>query len=207
MDALEPHISAKTFEFHWGKHHRTYVDNLNKQIPGTGLEGKTLEEVVVASWNGGKPTPLFNNAAQIWNHDFFWASMKPNGGGEPTGKLAEAIKATFGSYDNFKTEFKNACLTQFGSGWAWLALKDGKLQIVKTGNAELPVTAGFTPLLTIDVWEHAYYIDYQNRRADFAGKGGWRGSRNMFSRSSLFSNTPALCFFGDEEGGERGKKR
>ena len=150
LDALEPHMSKTTLEFHWGKHHRTYLDNMNKLIAGTPLDAaKTLEEVVVASWNSGKPTPVFNNAAQVWNHDFFWESMKPNGGGAPSGKLGEAITSTFGSYDKFKEEFKTACLTQFGSGWAWLVInKEKKLQIVKTPNAELPVTAGLTPILT-----------------------------------------------------------
>eukprot|EP00878_Enallax_costatus_P000589 GHUV01000687.1.p1 GENE.GHUV01000687.1~~GHUV01000687.1.p1 ORF type:complete len:232 (+),score=89.62 GHUV01000687.1:123-818(+) len=168
LDALEPHMSKQTLEFHWGKHHRAYVDNMNKQTAGTELEGKSLEEVVLASWNGGNPTPVFNNAAQVWNHTFFWESMKPNGGGEPTGKLADAIKSSFGSFDEFKTQFKNAGATQFGSGWAWLvADKSGKLSIEKTPNAVTPVVEGKTPILTMDVWEHAYYLDVQNRRPDY----------------------------------------
>lgn len=168
LDALEPHMSKSTLEFHWGKHHRTYVDNLNKQTAGTDLEGKTLEEIVVASWNKGSPTPAFNNAAQIWNHTFFWESMKAGGGGAPSGKLADAIKASFGSFDEFKAQFKTAGLTQFGSGWAWLvADKSGKLSIEKTPNAVNPVVDGKSPILTVDVWEHAYYIDFQNRRPDF----------------------------------------
>ncbi|KAG2501256.1 hypothetical protein HYH03_001063 [Edaphochlamys debaryana] len=168
LDALEPHMSKQTLEFHWGKHHRTYVDNMNKQIAGTPLEGKSLEEIVVASWNNGTPSPVFNNAAQVWNHTFFWESMKPNGGGAPTGALADAIARDFGSFDKFKDEFKQAGLTQFGSGWAWLnADKAGKLSISKSPNAVNPVVEGKTPILTIDVWEHAYYIDVQNRRADF----------------------------------------
>jgi len=168
LDALEPHMSKSTLEFHWGKHHRAYVDNGNKLIAGTPLEGKSLEEIVLASWNNGKPTPVFNNAAQVWNHTFFWESMKPNGGGKPSGDLAKAIDSAFGSFDNFCTEFKAAGATQFGSGWAWLVVnKDKKLQIVKTPNAEVPVTQGLTPILTMDVWEHAYYLDVQNRRPDY----------------------------------------
>ncbi|KAI8470047.1 MAG: chloroplast Fe superoxide dismutase 1 precursor [Monoraphidium minutum] len=168
LDALEPHMSKQTMEFHWGKHHRAYVDNMNKQIAGTDLEGKSLEEIVGASWNKGSPTPVFNNAAQVWNHTFFWESMKPNGGGAPTGKLADAINASFGSLDEFKTQFKAAGATQFGSGWAWLcADKSGKLSIDKTPNAVTPVVEGKTPILTMDVWEHAYYLDFQNRRPDF----------------------------------------
>lgn len=168
LDALEPHMSKQTLEFHWGKHHRAYVDNMNKQIAGSNLEGKSLEEVVVSSWNGGNPTPVFNNAAQVWNHTFFWENMKPNGGGAPTGKLAEAITRDFGSLDNFKTEFKQAGATQFGSGWAWLNTdKAGKLSISKTPNAVNPVVDGKSPILTMDVWEHAYYIDVQNRRPDY----------------------------------------
>ena len=168
LDALEPTMSKSTLEFHWGKHHRAYLDNMNKQIAGTPLEGKSLEEVVVASWNNGTPTPVFNNAAQVWNHTFFWESMKPNGGGAPTGKLAEAIARDFGSYDKFKDEFKQAGMTQFGSGWAWLnADKAGKLSLSKSPNAVNPVVEGKSPILTCDVWEHAYYLDFQNRRPDF----------------------------------------
>lgn len=168
LDALAPHMSKDTLEYHWGKHHRAYVDNMNKQIAGSDLENKTLEEIVLASWNGGSPTPVFNNAAQVWNHTFFWESMKPNGGGAPTGKLADAINASFGSLDEFKTQFKAAGATQFGSGWAWLvADKAGKLTIEKTPNAVTPVVEGKTPILTMDVWEHAYYLDFQNRRPDF----------------------------------------
>jgi len=168
LDALEPHMSKQTLEYHWGKHHRAYVDNMNKQIAGTDLEGKSLEEIVLASWNKGSPTPVFNNAAQVWNHTFFWESIKPNGGGEPKGKLADAIQASFGSFDEFKTQFKAAGATQFGSGWAWLvADKSGKLSIEKTPNAVNPVVEGKTPILTMDVWEHAYYLDVQNRRPDY----------------------------------------
>ncbi|GAX80698.1 hypothetical protein CEUSTIGMA_g8133.t1 [Chlamydomonas eustigma] len=168
-DAFEPLLSKESFDFHYGKHHRAYVDNLNKQIAGTEWETKTLEEIVVGSWANGTPTPAFNNAAQIWNHTFFWEGMTPtNGGGAPTGTLAEAITRDFGSFDNFKNEFKTAGMTQFGSGWAWLVSDStGKLSISKTPNAVLPVVEGKTALLTCDVWEHAYYIDYRNRRPDF----------------------------------------
>jgi Fe-Mn family superoxide dismutase len=166
--ALAPVISAQTISFHYGKHHKAYVDNLNKLVPGTDLEGKTLEEIIVAT--AGKPdrAGIFNNAAQIWNHTFYWNCLKPNGGGAPTGELAKKIDAAFGSYDNFKKEFANAALTQFGSGWAWLVVEAGAVKLAKTGNAEVPFTKGQTPLLTIDVWEHAYYLDYQNRRGDYA---------------------------------------
>ncbi len=166
-NALAPLISAQTIGFHYGKHHKTYVDNLNKLVPGTEFEGKTLEQIVNAT--AGKPDKagVFNNAAQVWNHTFYWNCLKPKGGGLPKGDLAAKIDAAFGSYDNFKKEFANAGLTQFGSGWAWLVADAGALKIVKTGNAEVPFTKGQTPLLTIDVWEHAYYLDYQNRRADY----------------------------------------
>ncbi|MEW5300053.1 MAG: hypothetical protein WDW38_002884 [Sanguina aurantia] len=168
LEALEPHMSKQTLEFHWGKHHRAYVDNLNKQIANSDMDSKTLEEIVIASWNGGAPTPAFNNAGQVWNHTFYWESMKPNGGGVPSGKVAEAITRDFGSFDNFKTEFKAAGATQFGSGWAWLNTdKAGKLSIGKTPNAVNPLVDGKSPILTADVWEHAYYLDVQNRRPDY----------------------------------------
>lgn len=168
LEALEPHMSKATLETHWGKHHRAYVDNLNKQIANSDWDKKSLEEIVVGSWSNGSPSPAFNNAAQVWNHTFFWESMKPNGGGSPTGKLAEAINRDFGSFDKFKEEFKQAGMTQFGSGWAWLnAAKDGKLSISKTPNAVNPVVEGKSPILTVDVWEHAYYIDVRNRRPDY----------------------------------------
>ncbi|MAD36655.1 superoxide dismutase [Tistrella sp.] len=165
--ALEPHISAQTFEFHHGKHHNTYVVNLNKLVEGTDLADASLEDIIVKSRGDAAKAGVFNNAAQGWNHTFFWNSMKPNGGGAPSGDLAKRIDADFGGLDKFKEAFKNAATTQFGSGWAWLVVKDGKLEVVKTGNAETPVGTGATPLLTIDVWEHAYYLDYQNRRPDF----------------------------------------
>ncbi|KAI9082856.1 hypothetical protein K1719_035186 [Acacia pycnantha] len=166
-NALEPVMSEKTFEFHWGKHHRAYVDNLNKQIAGTDLDGKSLEDVVVITYNKGDPLPPFNNAAQVWNHDFFWESMKPGGGGAPSGELLQLIERDFGSFQKFSDEFKAAAATQFGSGWAWLIFKDNKLAIAKTPNAVNPLVIEGYPLLTIDVWEHAYYLDFQNRRPDY----------------------------------------
>lgn len=167
-DALEPHMSANTFSFHHEKHHNTYVVNLNGLVEGTDLEGKSLEDIVAATAGNADKAGVFNNAAQVWNHTFFWHSMKPNGGGAPTGDLAAKIDADFGSFDAFKDAFKAAGATQFGSGWAWLVVGDGgKLEVVKTPNAETPLTQGKTPLLTCDVWEHAYYLDYQNRRPDF----------------------------------------
>ncbi|XP_054779345.1 superoxide dismutase [Fe], chloroplastic-like [Prosopis cineraria] len=167
MNALEPIMSERTFEFHWGKHHRAYVDNLNKQIEGTDLEGKSLEDIVVISYNKGDPLPTFNNAAQVWNHDFFWECMKPGGGGVPSGELLQLIERDFGSFQKFVDEFKAAAATQFGSGWAWLVYNDNKLAIVKTPNAVNPLVMDGYPLLTIDVWEHAYYLDFQNRRPDY----------------------------------------
>jgi Fe-Mn family superoxide dismutase len=161
--ALAPHISAETLEFHHGKHHQAYVTNLNKLVEGKPEASKTLEEVVLSSEGG-----VFNNAAQIWNHNFYWPSMKPNGGGAPAGDLADAVKRDFGSVDKLIEELSNAAATQFGSGWAWLVLgADKKLAVTKTGNADLPLKHGQKPLLTIDVWEHAYYIDYRNARPKY----------------------------------------
>lgn len=163
QDALEPHISANTLSFHYGKHHNAYVTNLNKLTLGTEFEAAALEDIIKKS-----SAAIFNNAAQVWNHTFYWHSMKPSGGGNPTGALAEQINSDFGSFDKFKEEFAAAATTQFGSGWAWLVLdKDGKLKITKTSNAETPITGSDKPLLTIDVWEHAYYLDFQNRRPDY----------------------------------------
>ncbi len=165
--ALEPHISAKTFDFHHGKHHKAYVDKANELVKGTPLEGMALEKAVIESRKQGVG-PLFNNIGQIYNHNLFWLSMTPNGGGTAPSPLLERINESFGSFDAFKEQFVAAGIGQFGSGWVWLALNaDGKLEIVKTANAETPLTDGKTPLLVCDVWEHAYYIDYQNRRADF----------------------------------------
>jgi Fe-Mn family superoxide dismutase len=167
-NALAPVISPNTIGFHYGKHHKTYVDNLNNLIKGTDLEGRSLEEVVMATAGKADKVPHFNNAAQIWNHDFYWKSMKANGGGLPTGKLADRINESFGSFEEFKKQLSATTVSQFGSGWGWLvADAAGKLKVVKTGNAEVPLTQGLKPLLTIDVWEHAYYLDHQNRRADY----------------------------------------
>ena len=166
-DALEPHITAHTLDYHHGKHHAAYVNNLNNLIKGTELAEKTLEEIIHASAGQDDKLSIFNNAAQVWNHTFYWHSMKPNGGGEPVGALAEKITQDFGSFEAFKTEFKAAGATQFGSGWAWLVLEDNKLKVTKTANAELPMIKGQKALLTCDVWEHAYYLDFQNRRPDY----------------------------------------
>jgi Fe-Mn family superoxide dismutase len=161
-DALAPYISAETLEYHHGKHHKAYVDNLNKLLDGKPEASKTLEEVILSS-DGG----VFNNAAQVWNHTFYWSSMKPNGGGAPTGELADAITRDFGSFEKFKEEFAAAGATQFGSGWAWLVIEGGKLKVTKTPNADLPMKHGQKALLTMDVWEHAYYIDYRNARPKY----------------------------------------
>jgi len=166
--ALAPHISEETLNFHYGKHHQAYVTNLNGLVAGTPLEKASLEEVIKDSAGDKAKAGIFNNSAQVWNHTFYWHSMSPDGGGKPKGKIAELIERDLGGYDNFVKEFKAAGATQFGSGWAWLSLKGGKLVISKTPNAETPLTeAGTTPLLTMDVWEHAYYLDYQNRRPDY----------------------------------------
>ncbi|MFN3361762.1 MAG: superoxide dismutase [Pseudanabaenaceae cyanobacterium] len=168
QNALEPHISANTLSFHHGKHHQGYVNNLNNLIKGTDLENKSLEEIIKATAGDPSKVAIFNNAAQVWNHTFYWHSMKPNGGGQPTGALAEKIKADFGSFEAFKEQFKAAGVGQFGSGWAWLVLENGTLKVTKTLNAENPLHQNQIPLLTMDVWEHAYYLDYQNRRPDYA---------------------------------------
>jgi Fe-Mn family superoxide dismutase len=167
-NALEPHYSAKTISFHYGKHHKAYVDNLNKLIAGTPLEGHGLESIIKESAGKADKAGVFNNAAQIWNHSFYWNSLKAGGGGAPPAALAKLIERDFGSLDALKKELATAATTQFGSGWAWLAEDKGKLVVTKTPNAELPMTKGQKALLTIDVWEHAYYLDYQNRRPDYA---------------------------------------
>lgn len=168
LDALAPYISAETMNYHYHKHHQTYIDNLNKLIKGTPFENMNLEEIIVKTAKDEKSQAIFNNAAQAWNHTFFWNSMTPNGGQLPPKELAEQIDRDFGSYENFKTEFKQAATTQFGSGWAWLVQdKNGKLSVMKTGNADNPLVYGLTPVITCDIWEHAYYLDYQNRRGDF----------------------------------------
>jgi superoxide dismutase, Fe-Mn family len=166
-DALEPVYSAKTISFHYGKHHKAYVDNLNKLISGTDLDTKGLEEIIGAVAGDPAKVGVFNNAAQVWNHTFFWKGMKPGGGGAPSDALAGAIDAAFGGYEKFVEAFKAAAVGRFGSGWTWLVSEDGALKIVSTPNAEMPVPPGQKALLTVDVWEHAYYLDYQNRRPDW----------------------------------------
>lgn len=166
-DALEPYIGAVTLGFHHGKHHQTYVTNTNNLIKGTDLENASLEAIIAAATNNAEKVGLFNNAAQVWNHTFYWSCMKKGGGGVPTGAIAAKINEDFGSYDAFAEAFKNAGLTQFGSGWAWLVLEDGKLKITKTANGDTPMAHGQKAILTVDVWEHAYYLDYQNKRADY----------------------------------------
>ena len=162
-DALAPHLSAETFDYHYSKHHQAYVTNLNNLVPGTAFEGKGLEEIVKTSSGG-----IYNNAAQVWNHTFFWNCMTPNGGGAPTGALADAINAKWGSFDEFKKAFQTSAVGNFGSGWTWLVKKaDGSVDIVNMGAAGTPLTTGDTALLCVDVWEHAYYIDYRNMRPKF----------------------------------------
>ncbi|MEP0073281.1 MAG: Fe-Mn family superoxide dismutase [Marinomonas sp.] len=168
-DALEPHMSVETLEFHYGKHHNTYVVKLNGLVPGSEYEGKSLEEIITSAPAG----PVFNNAAQIWNHTFFWNSLSPNGGGEPTGALADAINAKWGSFASFQEAFNDKAVNNFGSSWTWLVKNaDGSLDIINTSNAATPLTSDQTALLTVDLWEHAYYIDYRNVRPDYL-KGFW----------------------------------
>ncbi|MGA9340847.1 MAG: Fe-Mn family superoxide dismutase [Rhodanobacteraceae bacterium] len=162
-DALAPHISSETIDYHYGKHHQAYVDNLNKQIKGTEFENKSLEDIIKSASGG-----MFNNAAQTWNHTFYWNCLSPKGGGEPSGKLADSIKKSFGDFASFKDEFSKTATTTFGSGWAWLVKRpDGDLGLVSTANAGTPITGNDRPLLTCDVWEHAYYIDYRNARPKY----------------------------------------
>jgi Fe-Mn family superoxide dismutase len=168
-DALEPHISARTLEFHYGKHHKAYVDKTNAMIEGTALAKADLETIIKETAGKADQAGLFNNAAQAWNHAFYWQCMKPGGGGAPTGAILEKINSDLGGYEKFAEALKNAGATQFGSGWAWLVLRNEKIEIMKTANAETPLAEGLTPLLTVDVWEHAYYLDYQNRRPDYLG--------------------------------------
>ncbi|MDW7772215.1 MAG: superoxide dismutase [Desulfobulbaceae bacterium] len=166
-NALEPVITSRTIGFHYGKHHQTYVDNLNKLIAGTEYTDLTLEKIIASAAGQPEESAIFNNAAQIWNHTFYWKSMKAKGGGEPPAALKHKIEAAFGSVDACRKELAAMAVSQFGSGWAWLVLDGDKLKAVKTANADVPLTTGMKPLLTVDVWEHAYYMDYQNRRADY----------------------------------------
>ena len=165
--ALEPYISAKTLEFHHGKHHAGYVEKLNGLIKGTQLAEETLENIIKKTTKDASQSAIFNNAAQVWNHSFYWQCMKKGGGGIPSGAIADKLKADLGGYDKFVEEFKKTGLGQFGSGWAWLVLKEGKLEVMKTSNADTPIAHDVRPLLTVDVWEHAYYLDYQNKRGDY----------------------------------------
>jgi Fe-Mn family superoxide dismutase len=166
--ALAPVVSAKTIGLHYGKHHRTYVTKLNELVAGTPMADMPLERVILESANGKNPK-IFNNAAQAWNHTFFWNCLRPQGGGKPGSQIAQRIESDLGGFDAFKKNFAEAAVNTFGSGWAWLAMRDGKLEILSTSNADNPLTRGATPLLTIDVWEHAYYVDYENRRPEFVG--------------------------------------
>jgi Fe-Mn family superoxide dismutase len=166
-NALEPHVSERTMDFHYGRHHQAYVTNLNNLVKDSPLERQSLEEIIKATYKDSSKTGIFNNAAQVWNHTFFWHSMKPQGGGAPSGNVAAAINKDCGGLDKFKEQFKAAAVGQFGSGWAWLVAERGQLKIVPTPNAVNPLAEGQTALLTCDVWEHAYYLDYQNRRPDF----------------------------------------
>jgi len=166
-NALDPVISANTVGFHYGKHHKGYFDNLNKLVAGTEFADLSLEQIIAKTAGKTEKTAIFNNAAQTWNHTFYWRSLKPRGGGEPPSVLKQKIEASFGAVDACKKELSTAAMAQFGSGWVWLALDGDKLKVLKTGNADMPLTTGVKPLLTIDVWEHAYYLDYQNRRADY----------------------------------------
>lgn len=166
-NALEPIITARTIGFHYGKHHKTYVDNLNNLVKGTEYAELSLEAIITGAAKRPENAPIFNNAAQIWNHTFYWKSMKPGGGGEPPAALKQKMEVSFGSVDACKKELATAAVSLFGSGWAWLVVDGEKLKVVRTANAEVPMTAGLKPLLVVDVWEHAYYLDYQNRRADY----------------------------------------
>ena len=166
-NALEPVISANTISFHYGKHHKAYVDNLNKLVAGTEYADLSLEKIITGTAGLSEKAAIFNNAAQIWNHTFYWNSLKPKGGGEPPAALKQRIEASFGSVDACEKELAAAAVSQFGSGWAWLVVKNGKLEVMKTSNADTPIAHGLKPLLTLDVWEHAYYLDYQNRRGDY----------------------------------------
>jgi superoxide dismutase, Fe-Mn family len=166
-NALEPIITAKTMSFHYGKHHKAYVDNLNKLVAGTDFASLSLDKIITSTAGKLENTAIFNNAAQSWNHSFYWNSLTPKGGGEPPDALKQKIEASFGSLDSCKKELASTAVSQFGSGWAWLVLDGTLLKVVKTANADIPMTKGLKPLLAIDVWEHAYYLDYQNRRADY----------------------------------------
>lgn len=196
LDALEPHMSKRTLEVHWGKHHQGYVDGLNKQLANNSrLYGCTLDELVKISYNNGNPFPEFNNSAQVWNHDFFWESMQPDGGKMPLGGMLEQIEKDFGSFDNFKEEFFSSAMTLFGSGWVWLALKtnDKKLAVMKTLNAVNPLIWGDFPIICLDMWEHAYYLDYKDDRAKYVNTFmnhlvSWHAATVRMARAEAFVN-------------------
>ena len=186
--ALSPYVSAETLEFHYGKHHQGYINKINGLVESAGLTGKFLDEIVRETAGNPEKEPVFNNAAQAWNHEFYWQSMTPGGGGTPSGDLARKIEADFGNYSNFKNAFAAAAGTQFGSGWAWLVMDGDSLKIVKTSNADTPLAHGQVPILTIDVWEHAYYIDYRNRRKDYIAAYlghlvNWKFAANNFGNA------------------------
>ena len=192
-DALVPVVSARTIGFHYGKHHRTYVENLNRLVAGTDLESRSLEQIIAATAGRSDKAEVFNNAAQTWNHNFYWRSLNPKGGGRPKGELADRIAATFGSYEGFRKDFAKAAQGQFGSGWVWLVAEGDALKVVKTANAESPLAHGQVPLLTVDVWEHAYYLDYQNRRADYVDAVLDRIADWGFAAANLALREPATA--------------
>jgi Fe-Mn family superoxide dismutase len=199
QDSLMPHMSAKTLSFHHGKHHKSYVDKLNAAVEGTAFADMKLEEIVQKTANDPTQKGIFNNAAQHWNHSFFWSCLTPDGGGKPEGKLARQIDADFGSYDKFKKAFSDVAAGQFGSGWAWLVVDGGKLKVTATANAELPLMFGQNALLTCDVWEHAYYLDYQNRRPDFVeaflnSMVNWSFAGERFANQGEGNSTAARLF-------------
>ncbi|XP_010270760.1 PREDICTED: superoxide dismutase [Fe] 3, chloroplastic isoform X2 [Nelumbo nucifera] len=196
LDALEPYMSQRTLEMHWGKHHRGYVDCLNKQLENNNvLYGYTMDELVKATYNNGNPLPEFNNAAQVWNHDFFWESMQPDGGKTPEGGVLQKIEKDFGSFANFKEKFVNAALSVFGSGWIWLVLKtkEKRLEVVKTSNAVTPLVWGDIPIISLDMWEHAYYLDYKNDRGKYVNifmnhLVSWNAAKARMARAEAFVN-------------------
>ena len=195
-NALAPVISAQTVALHYGKHHKTYVDNLNRLVPGTEFDGRTLEQIIVATAGRTDKAELFNNAGQVWNHNFYWRCFRAGGGGRPRGELGERIAAAFGSFETFRKDFSKAAVSQFGSGWAWLVADAGTLKIVKTSNAETPLVQGQFALITVDVWEHAYYIDYQNRRPEYVDAVldrliNWEFAAENLMRAETAANHPA----------------
>nr|UVJ68610.1 FE-SOD [Lilium brownii] len=195
LDALEPYMSKRSLELHWGKHHSDYVENLNKQLISSPLYGHTMEELIKASYNNGNPLPEFNNAAQVWNHDFFWESMQPGGDKLPSGGVLQQIEKDFGSFSNFRDEFVRSAVTLFGSGWVWLVLKkkEKKLSVIKTSNAVCPLVWGDIPILNLDLWEHAYYLDYKDDRGKYVNVFmdhlvSWHSATARLARAEAFVN-------------------